>query len=164
MSQEKEIISRAEDNLKRLLEWGSRYDSKSSFVTSVCIAMLGTLVGFLPAFSDWTPILAVSFALSAGLLLISLIMIYSAQYPKTKSPNNSLIFWGTIANIYQDDFQKNFRTMSDDEYLTDVLHQSKINADVVDQKFRALKRALLLLLLSVLPWLISLYLSKIGMS
>ncbi len=162
MSEENNLITRAENNLKQLLDWGSRFDSKCSFVASICIAMMGALAGFLPKFSEWSLILSISFAISSFFLLISLLLIYSAQYPKTKSPNNSLIFWGTIAAIGQNDFQEKFRSMSEDEYLTDLLHQSKINADIVEQKFRILKQALFSLLLSLPFWSLSLYLSKIG--
>ncbi len=158
----KEItIGRAESNLQRQLDWIGRYDARISFVTGICIGMIGLLVGIVPAPDKWTTVLCISFFATIGLLIVSLVYVYLGQYPKTDSPNQSLLFFGTIAKLKHDEFNKNFKAASDDDYLEDLLSQCHINAQILSKKFYVFKRALILMLIAVVPWAIAIYIVKL---
>lgn len=154
-------ITQAELNLQRKLDWISRYDSRITFVAGISIAMLGVLINNVALLKDLFWYEYVTFGLASGLLFTSLILVYQSQYPKTKSVNSSLIYFGTIAALKADEFKKRFKATTEEEYLDDLLSQTHINAEIISKKFTCLKRALVLILISVIPWLYTIYLSKI---
>jgi hypothetical protein len=154
------IFKRAEDNLQRQLDWISRYDTRISFVAGICITMVGVLFSTAPTFYWFEPVFYLCFLLSALLLIASLVCVYLGQYPNTTSQNSSLIFFGTIATLGVDEFKKKFKNGSDDEYLDDLLIQCHVNAQIMDKKFRMFKTALILMLVSVVPWALTIYAAK----
>ena len=154
-------IKTAELNLQRKLEWVSRYDSRIAFVAGIAIAMLGIFANASAQVQCWNLYVSLSFILAAGILFMSLAFIYCCLYPKTLSPNSSLIYFGTVAKMKFDDFEKKFLSESPDDYLHDLLCQTHINAEILDKKFTFLKRALSLIVISVIPWLIAIYFSKL---
>lgn len=154
-------IEQAELNLQRKLDWVSRYDSRIAFVASIALTMLGVLVNAITSLCNLHWYIYLSFGLALGLLLTSLIFVYKSQYPKTKSINASLIYFGTIANLKLGEFKKRFKDSTEEEYLDDLLSQTHINAQIISKKFSYLKISLILILLSVIPWLITIYFSKL---
>ena len=152
-------ISQAEVNLQRKLEWVSRHDSKTTFATGIIIGMLGLLVSASSKVEIWTFPNYLVFAITALLLTISLFFIYKCQYPKTKSSNTSLNYFGTIGDMKFDEFKKRTIQASDEEYLDDLLYQIHINSIILKKKFCYLKISLTLLGIAILPWLISIYIS-----
>jgi hypothetical protein len=156
-----EKIEQATTILQVKLDWIGRHDTRIAFVAGVAIAMLGILANASASIVSWNCLLYIIFGLAAILLFISLILIYLSQYPKTKSQNSSLVFFGTIASLKLDQFKKNFKAMTDDEYLDDLLSQVYINSEILAKKFTYLKSSLIFLVISVIPWLGAIYLSKI---
>jgi hypothetical protein len=154
-------IAKAELNLQRKLDWVSKHDARTAFTTSVVIAMLGVLANASAAIKVWNWYLYLFGGLSLALLFTSLILICMSQFPKTTSINSSLIYFGTIADLKADDFKKKFMAATDEEYLDDLLSQTHKNAEIVDKKFYYLKATLILILMSVMPWLLTIYFSKI---
>lgn len=152
-------ISQAEENLQRKLDWVGRHDSKIVFVTGILIAMLGLLASATSKIEEWNCFLYSVFGLTGLLLFASLFFIYKSQYPKTFSSNTSLNFFGTIADMKFDEFKRKTKQATDEDYLDDLLCQIHINSQVLKLKFRFLKISLILLGISVIPWLICLYLS-----
>ena len=153
-------IDRSEKNLQRKLEWISRYDTRIAFVSGIAIAMLGVLASASGLIVKWECFTYFIFGLASILLLLSLIFIYFGLYPKIKSPNTSLLFFGTIADMKFDEFKKKFKDITDEEYLDDLLCQTHINAEILKKKFSSLKTSLVLIGVSTLPWIIAIYLSK----
>lgn len=156
-----EKISWAELNLQRKLDWIGRYDTRIVFITGISIAMMGVLMNACISVVIWNCSLYITFGASLILLLGSLILLYFGQYPKTVSPNDSLIFFGTIASLKLDAFQKKFMKMSDKEYLEDLLSQVHINSVILKKKFWVLKASLIFILIAIIPWSIALYQSKL---
>lgn len=153
-------IDRAEENLQRELDWIGRHDTRIAFAAGVLLAMLGILANASASISIWNWYTYVSFVSAAALLFISLILIYMSQYPKTKSMNSSLIFFGTISALKCDDFKKKFMEMKKEDYLDDLLCQIHINSEILTKKFDYLKYSLLLLGVALIPWLGAMYISQ----
>ncbi len=152
-----EQVRIAELNLSRLLDWVGRIDAKSSVVLGIDTAMLGTLVGFAPAYRLWST-RAILFSQSAVLFpIVSLCCVYFVNYPQTKGPTTSLNFFGGISKRTFREYQDAFMKVSAAEHLGDVLEQCHRNAAIVSKKFVALKWAYRTLLIGVLPWMICLY-------
>lgn len=154
-------ISQTEQNLQRKLDWISRADTRIGFTASVAVAMLGVLATASAALEEWSWYFVLIFGAAFGLLFASLILIYLSQYPKMRSSNSSLIYFGTIAKLKVDEFKRRVRAETEDEYLDDLLFQTHTNAQILDLKFKYLKGALILIFISILPWLSSIYISKI---
>jgi len=153
-----EIIEKAELNLKRHLDWISRYDTKISFITVVSIAMLGLIIDRSSNFQNWDLYIILILIITALLLLASLLFIYLGQYPAVRSRNNSLIFFKTIAHIKVDEFIKKFKEISEKDYLDDILFQIHINAEILAKKYLYFKISLIFLLIAVIPWGLLIYL------
>lgn len=152
-------IHQAEENLQRKLDWVGRHDSRTVFVTGIVIAMLGLLTSASSKIEGWTFLLYLLFGTTALILFASLIFIYRSQYPKIFSQNTSLNYFGTIADMKFDEFKRRTKQATDEEYLDDLLCQIHINSQILKLKFSSLKIALILLGISIIPWLVSLYLS-----
>lgn len=153
-------IQQAEESLAGKLEWVSRHDTRTAFVAGISIAMLGVLATASASVIQWSLYSHIIFGLAALLLCVSLVIIYFSQYPKTESRNSSLIFFETIASLKLDDFKKRFKDRSDEEYLDDLLSQIHINSEILSRKFTYLKASLIIIAVSIIPWLHALYLVK----
>jgi hypothetical protein len=153
-------IRYAEKNLRRQLDWVSRHDLRTSFTITISIGMLGAMFSLAPGFDEWSRELEIFLGCSTLLLLAALFFIYLGQYPLTKSPNRSLLFFATIADNTSDEFIERFRAFSDEDYLTDLLMQAHINAVILTKKFAHIKFGLIFLLLAVVPWSVTLYIEK----
>lgn len=142
---------RAESVLSGLFEWVGKSDGRTAFLFAVNTAMGGFALGSLVG-SGWSPfeilVYVIYFVLFAA-VSYHLIMV---QYPNVSSPNRSILFFASIASHSFDDFVGKFSSMSDDDYLRDVLHQCHVNSLIVQRKFKRLKTAMLVLILSSLPW------------
>lgn len=145
-------IERAEKNLDRQLDWISRYDTRIAFIAGVSIAMLGALV----ATKNISFLLCdINLELAVLLLATSLVAVFLSQYPLTRSPNSSLLFFGTISTLTSSEFTERFKKLSEDDYLDDVLNQVHANSKILNRKFFCLKAALLLIFIALPFWLIT---------
>lgn len=161
MKQEiKEQIRIAELNLERFLEWTSRYDNKASIIVGITIAMLGTLTTFAPAIDKWTKFTIIASASSVLLLSGALVFAFIGNYPQTKSPNRTLLFFGAINKLTFNEYQSQFKKQNDEDYLNDLLEQCHRNSEILALKFFALKWVYRLLFLTVPAWAFSIYLFK----
>ena len=154
-------ISRAEANLERHLAWIERFDTKSSLAIGFSLAMLGVLATVIPPTAKWSCSFYISLSLTVAMIMGSLLFLFRGQYPRVNAPNDSLIFFGTIGKLSLAEFSKRHREMSDLEYLDDLMAQIHVNALILCRKFWSLKIALILMLFSSIPWLITLYFSQL---
>ncbi|MBN9483129.1 MAG: hypothetical protein BGO70_01075 [Bacteroidetes bacterium 43-93] len=150
-------IDRAEKNLQRKLEWISRVDTRVSFIAGVAIAMLGVLANAFSRIICWEWYHYAVFYSAAAFLFVSLFYLYKSQNPKILAPNESLIFFGTIAKMKFDDFKSKFSNTSPEDYFDDLLHQVHINSEILCEKFYYLKSSITWIIIAVIPWLIALY-------
>lgn len=136
-------IELTELNLQRKLDWISRSDTRIAFTASIAVAMLGVLASASALITKWENHYYLVFALAFLFLFGSLLFVYFSQFPKTKSVNSSLIYFGTIANLKVDDFNKKVRATTEDEYLDDLLSQTHRNAEILRWKFNHLRTSLI---------------------
>ena len=148
-----------ETNLARQISWVSAADSKSSFIFTLAVAMLGLLAAVAPKdASGWTIGSAVFAALAGSLELASLLMLSFASFPRTGGPKGSLLYFGGIAKRERGQFKDAACDLGDEAYVEDLCAQCHRNAEIADTKFTWAQRALLMLYLSVVPWGLAIYL------
>ena len=107
---------------------------------------------------QWNVSAVVTGMLAGALVGKSLYFIVRSQFPHLNAPNDSLIFFVTVASRPRTTFMNEFREMTDEKYLEDLLHQCHVNADILTKKFNAMKGAFFSMIASVAPWLITLLL------
>lgn len=149
-------ITAAVKTLDTLLKWSGRYDNKLSVFAAIDIGMLGAM--FIAIHPLISLILKFMFFLTLILLGFSLIEILLGSFPRTASPNKSLIFFGTIAKMDQDYFKKAFKNLSDEDYIDDILSQCHRNSQILSVKFLHFRIAVLLGMMAIIPWLLSFFL------
>lgn len=156
--EDRENVRFLESNLARQLAWINAADSKISFVFAIDTAMLGLLAAISPAkVGDWTVVPAVLAAVAAVLVLISLILLSLASFPRTKGPKSSVVYFGSISQMDVDQFKESVFEMSIESYVDDLCAQCHRNAKISQRKYSWVQRASVALYLSVVPWSLSIY-------
>jgi len=151
-------IDLAKKNLDNMLDWIGRFDNKSSVIMGLNLGMLGMLVSFAPEFNNWTNFMWGSTLLTLLALGLCFICIYSSNFPRTKGPEVSLFYFGSINKMECDEFQQQFTSRTEDQHLEDLLGQVHRNAQIITIKFEHLKGAYLMLIIGVIPWALTLFL------
>ncbi len=153
-------LADAERNLDRLLEWVSRYDSKSMVLIGVETGMVGVMASFARPISAWTCAMIWTVSIALGALLAGIALLYIGGIPRTRSRNASLYYFGSIAAREFRDFERSFVSQSAEERLGDLLSQCHRNSAILNRKFNCLKWSNRLLLAAAIPWAISVYLFR----
>ena len=153
-----EKIAIAEKNLQRALDWNDRFNTRSSVIIGIDAGMIGALA-IITKSSQLFSYFGIFIFFSLLLEGTSLIMISLGEYPHTKGPEDSLTYFGTVAMRDEKEVKNQFLELSEEEYLNDLLEQYWVNSKILNLKFKFFKAALLLLLLSIFPWTISLFIA-----
>lgn len=148
-----------ECNLSRQLAWISAADSKGSFIFALDTAMLGILAAVAPKNGtawDVAPAIVASFSVLFG--LASILFLCFSSFPRTDGPKNSLIFFGGIAQRDSKQFTEAVSVLNSEAYVDDLSAQCHRNAEIAQRKFVWIRRALISLYLSVVPWAVAIFL------
>ena len=154
----KDQIDRQEKTLARLLEWIRAADARIAPLAALNTAMLGILVAAGARVDDWTPSTMI-IASAAGLSLsVSVIALAIATFPRTKGPDQSLIYFGGIMGGDYSAYQGAITGLTDEKYLDDLVEQSYRNAEIASVKFRFVRISMILWFVGIATWVPALYL------
>lgn len=154
-----DTLSFLENNLSRQLGWIQATESKISFIFAINTALLGVLAALLPNTSDnWTIWLSIPVVFTSIALLLSILFLSLASFPRTKGPAGSVIYFGGIMEYTPSEFSTKVHAMKDQDYIADLLSQCHRNAEIVQKKYKWIKKAMISLYISILPWVLSLFL------
>jgi hypothetical protein len=146
-----------EKELARLLDWIKTADTRISLILPLTTAMLGAVAALTPSFTKWTWCIGISISLAVILLACSLIAISVALFPRTNGPNNSMIYFGGISSKNLEKFRSDVNDLESDKYKNDLINQCYINAKIASIKFNWVKKSLMFLLFSSIPWFYTIY-------
>jgi hypothetical protein len=156
---QKDLQAFLEVDLSRQLHWIGAADSKVGFLFALDTAMLGLLATLAPkAYTEWSLGPFVLTIASAGLGLLCLAFLSAAAFPRTSGPLNSMIYFGGIAERTIADFNQFLNRMTFESYLEDLITQIHRNAEIANRKFTFVRRAQIVLHISVPLWLCSVWL------
>lgn len=147
--------TRAAEQLSLVLSFFPRVEGMLAVALGVNLGMLGVLAAKAEAlrkFSPWHFVVAVPVLL----ICASLWCLYLAAFPRLDGGAESLIYFGEIAKKTEANFVHQFSARSLREHERDLLGQVWRNSAILADKYKHLKRALILLGLAALPWAISL--------
>lgn len=152
-----EKIRIAEQSLSRQLDWIKAVEAKVSVIVAITVAMLGFLVARIPTTATNWKLIALWLVIGGGPLIACLVFCLLASFPRVKSPNLSLMFFGSISNHSCEEYTKKFGSLTEKSYLDDLVMQVHRNAEIAAIKYGKIKWASGLLIAGVAPWLITLY-------
>ncbi len=149
---------RAEKILTLQLDWVRTADSKVPPLFAIDISMLGLLAALVKLLPAWTIPAAVACSIAAIPLLLSLVFLALAMFPRLDGPKESNVFFGGIAKQSEKSFKANFFKASDSDIQDDLLGQAYRNAEIASKKYSNIKLAFILTFCSALPWIAAVYL------
>ena len=150
-------IALLERVLARLIDWIGKHDSKASVllgINTALLGVLGTLAGKQAVLSSCALILLAAAVLPLG---ISFMFIYLGNFPKIKAAHPSLLYFGTIGKLEARSYERQLRQLTQEEYVSDLISQCHMIAQIVATKFDRLQWAYRMLFLSLPFWSLSIY-------
>lgn len=146
-----------EKNLERQLSWIQRSDTRISLLLPLTTTMGAVLAALVPAPDKWTISSIAPSIFTIVLLALCVIFTACATFPRTNGPSGSGIFFGGIAKRTASQYSEYVNKLDDHCYTNDLAGQCYINAQIAHRKINWVKRAMICLFLSFLPWVISIY-------
>jgi hypothetical protein len=143
-----------EKTLARLLEWIRAADAKIPPVLAITTSMLAVMAALLPKDSECNAVLAVAGTAAILLLFNCLLFLFLASFPRTQGPVGSILYFEGIKKHDPDSYFRVVGQLTDEEYSIDLAKQCHRNAEIAGSKYWHLKIAMTSLFLSVLPWLV----------
>ncbi len=150
-------ITMMELTLTRQLKTNVAADNKVATLIGINTTMLAVLAALITrpeGLSIWLILLA---AASAFGLLMGLLFLSLSSVPRTSRGSFSIIFFGSIAKQKRDAYAETVKTMSQEDYLDDLIRQTHRTAEIASQKYRWIQRAQVAWYASILPWLLTVY-------
>jgi hypothetical protein len=141
--------------LSRNLSWVAAADAKIAPILAIDTAMLGFIAALAPAASKWTAPQSGVTAIAGLLLLGSLGCLAAAVFPRLEGPKSSRVFFGGIAPQDREAYVESISCGESDELVKDFGRQCHRNAEIALAKFGFIRSAMILLFLSIVPWLAS---------
>lgn len=157
-AQVEDEIDRQEKALERLLGWIGAVDTKVPIVAGFDTALLGVLAAFAPDRQAFVTADGAWVALGSVCLAVSLVDCALASFPRTAGPASSCIFFGAIAAHPYQTYLKFISERTKEQYFHDLTMQCHRNAEIANQKYRHLRRAVGWMFGGIVPWLVALYL------
>lgn len=153
-----ESVERRIETLERLLDrqlaWVAAANDRIATPLSLSTAMLGVIAALAPTkAAEWTLLQGLLSALAGLGLLSCLACCALAIFPRTAAPHDSLVYFGGITTRDRDAFAAEVARRTPSEHIADLGQQVHVNASIAQAKFRLVQRAILVLILSVPPWL-----------
>jgi len=155
MSNELERADLAKHILSLNLGWIASADAKIGPIFAIETALLGAIAALAPSVSGWTAPQVIATTVAAGLLLTSLVCLAAAVFPRLAGPKGSAFFFGGIVAMECDKYVKHLVETPLSHLVEDLACQCHRNAEIAQQKYAWIRRSMILLFLSLLPWLVT---------
>jgi hypothetical protein len=146
-----------EGTLSRLLKWIRAADAKIPPILAITTAMLGVLAALAPEASEWTVATAVMAVVTVIPLLASLVFLSLAAFPQTKGPKGSLLYFEGIKNREPESYLRDIQAATEEDHVADLAKQCHRNAEIASSKFRFVRLSMISLFVSIIPWLIVIF-------
>ena len=155
-------IYRAEENLRRQLDWVEKIQMRAQILLTAHIAVLAIIVSAVVTTRETVEISAAfifllgqdSIIIRIGVLgcgvLIAVLAIWPilkigavlrARLSAGKDQPERLLYFNDIAVIDRDEFVKRWRALTDQSYVEDVIFQTWANAQIASKKVKKLRGA-----------------------
>jgi len=153
-------VAAAWSQLNLVLEFYSRIDTKAAVVLGLNLGMIAVLSARMErVLSDGPAWIWLLLFACLALVVVSCFHLYRCTVPDRKGGTNSLIFFGTIAQLSESEFLNACRGRSHTELIDDLLEQTWRNSKILQRKFDGLEQAYKLMIAAAVPWTIALFIA-----
>ena len=146
-----------EKELDRLLQWVRAAESRLALVLPLSTAMLAALAVFIPESFDKSVSSYIAAPIAFLFLALSILFCALATFPRTSGPKGSLIYFGGIESLEIDKYSTSVKSLSNDDYIDDLIGQCHRNAQIAAKKYGWIQKSMACLFLAVVPWAIALF-------
>lgn len=153
----KEKIEMLEKNLSRQLDWIRAADSKVAPIIVLTSSMLGTTAAAVSRTPTFNMFILTVTILTVAPLLMALVYVAMANFPHFNPDTGSIIFFGSINQAGLSSFERRANEITADEYFRDLSAMCYNSAHIAHLKFLHIKKAMVFLLMGILPWVILIY-------
>lgn len=158
MTNDSERLRVAQWVLERNLGWIAAAEIKVGVIVALDTAMLGVLAA---SFSGLQPLertaCANFFTVVAAISIVAAIICAAMSVlPRVNGPQQSLLFFGCIAQHHCPNYAAKFRAATEGDMLEDCLAQIHRNAEIARDKFMWVRRSMKWSFFSVAPWVVAL--------
>jgi hypothetical protein len=153
--EEKQLFDASKFHLQLVLGFFPRVESKASVVLALNTGLLGSLAANLPPRTQFHPKMSIACVVVA-LVAASYWHLFRSAFPNLKRTTPSLIFFGDVSRLKEGEFMEQFAAQDESAIARDLMSQTWRNSVILSDKFEHLKKAFILMLLSVIPWVLSL--------
>jgi hypothetical protein len=130
--QDQEKLQISYDILSTNLTWIKNADSKATLIFTVNSAMMGVTTGL----SSSAHSLTIPGFITSALLIISVISIAFAVFPRLKGKNDSAIYFGGITSVDENSYVQKITASNAADLIEDFAKQSYRNATIAKEKFK----------------------------
>lgn len=149
-----DLVQSLEKNLDRQIGFVRASEAKLSILIPAISISFALCVAILKA-SDTGNIYSIIFGLiSFGMVFWSFICTYLAMFPRTNGPNDSLIYFGSIAEKPEGFLNDDFNSMGEDRYKKELINQIYMNSKIANLKYKYFQQALKIWYFSLMPTLV----------
>jgi hypothetical protein len=146
-----------EATMERLLRTNNGADAKVATLVGMNTTMLAVLAALVTRQQHLSFFLVAIAAASAVGLLFGLFFLSLSSLPRTSRPAKSVVFFGAISAVDPATFASRVKSVTDDEYLDDLIDQCYRTSSIASKKFRWIRRAQMAWYISIVPWLWTVY-------
>lgn len=157
-----QILISQEMSLSRLISTGAIADRRGALIISSNIGMMGALVAALSskAFPVFDLALWGLVGLTGVLSLVSIGAAVIAGFPQATLRSQSLIFFASISRMTATAYHEKIHSISHADYARDLSEQCHQVAKITAFKFRYIRYAMAMFIISAAPWLLALSLAQ----
>jgi len=146
-----------QETLTRQLNWIAAADSRIGLILPLSTVMLSVLAALSPDADSWTIFPAITSAIAAILLFSSIICAAIGSFPRTSGPKGSVVYFGGIVTRDTKQYSAAINDLSEEELQEDLANQCHRNAQIAEHKFSWVKKGMIALFISIIPWVLSVY-------
>ena len=138
--------------LSMIHQFFPRIDAKATFLFGIVSAQIAFAATKLSAatLSIWW--VSIPLALFAVMAMIVVLMVYRCAFPDLKGGHNSLIYFAEISKRTESSFCDAILSIESEELREEIATQIWRNSEIVAEKFRHLKAAMIAIMLGLVPW------------
>ena len=150
-------IAQAQWVFERHLAWIAAAEVKVGVIVAIDTALLGGLAAAFGASSpEARTAWACFFTLAAAVAAIAgLFCSAMAVLPRTNGPNDSLLFFNSIARLDSAVYRARFREATEEQLLADWTDQIHRNAEIARAKYLWVKRSMYWSFIAAIPWIMA---------
>ncbi|MEA3307666.1 MAG: DUF5706 domain-containing protein [Elusimicrobiota bacterium] len=150
-------INFLENNLTRQIDWIRAADTKIVPLMFITTSLLGTTAAFVSKTPELSGPILFFTVTCVSMLLLTLYCIVMVSFPRIKNNDKSLILFEGIKHLGYKNFEKKMHELSQETHFKELAKMCHSSSLIASRKFFYVKRAMIFLFSSIIPWVLLVY-------